>query len=50
MITFELEHYETQEEVREHIQNCGGKHIQQATINKCIDCKKEIDKRSKRWF
>lgn len=48
MTTFELEHYDTQEEVRQHIQECEGKHTQQccystfhdALTQICYGCKK----------
>ena len=48
METFELENYETQEEVREHIQECEGKHCQQVAYSSfhdaltqvCYGCKK----------
>ena len=45
---FTYEHIETQEEVREHIQNCEGRHTQQAIYSTfhdaltqiCFGCKK----------
>ena len=45
---FEYEHFETQEEVRKHIQECEGKHTQQAIYSTfhdaltqiCFTCKK----------
>jgi hypothetical protein len=45
---FEFEHYETQEEVRKHIQECEGKHMQQVAYSTfhdaltqiCFGCKK----------
>lgn len=47
-MTFEYEHIETQEEVRQHIQNCEGHHTQQAIYSTfhdaltqiCFGCKK----------
>ena len=48
MITFEYEHVGTQQEVREHIKQCEGKHTQQAIYSTfhdgltqvCFVCKK----------
>ena len=48
MITFEYEFVEKQEDVRKHIQECEGKHIQQAIYSTfhdaltqvCFGCKK----------
>lgn len=48
MINLEYEHLETQEEVREHIKECEGKHTQQAIYSTfhdaltqiCYGCKK----------
>lgn len=48
MTTFQYEHKETVEEVREHIQECEGKHTQQAIYSTfhnaltqiCFGCKK----------
>ena len=45
---FELENYDTQEEVRKHIQDCEGKHMQQCAYSTfhdsltqvCFGCKK----------
>ena len=45
---FEYEHYETQEEVRKHIQSCEGKHSQQVAYSSfhdaltqvCFGCRK----------
>ena len=47
-ITFEFEHVPKQEDVRKHIQNCEGKHTQQAIYSTfhdaltqvCFGCKK----------
>lgn len=47
-IIFELENFETMEEVRKHIQNCEGKHVQQVAYSTfhdaltqiCFVCKK----------
>lgn len=46
--TFTYEHIPTQEEVREHIQECEGKHTQQAIYSTfhdaltqvCFECRK----------
>lgn len=48
MITFTYEHIEKQEDVRKHIQECEGKHTQQAIYSTfhdaltqvCFGCKK----------
>jgi len=40
--TFELEHLETMEEVRKHIQECEGRHIQQAIYSTFHDCLTQI--------
>ena len=40
--TFELEHYETQEEVRRHIQECEGKHTQQVAYSSFHDALTQI--------
>jgi hypothetical protein len=48
MITFTYEYCKTQEEVRKHIQECEGKHTQQAIYSTfhdaltqvCFGCKK----------
>jgi arginine repressor len=45
---FKYEHFETQEEVRKHIQECEGRHTQQAIYSTfhdgltqvCFGCKK----------
>ena len=45
---FQYEHYKTQEDVRKHIRDCEGKHIQQAIYSTfhdaltqvCFGCKK----------
>ena len=42
MKTFELESYETQEEVREHIQKCEGKHMQQVAYSTFHDALTQI--------
>lgn len=47
-LTFDYEYLETQEEVREHIQECEGRHIQQAIYSTfhdgltqvCFGCRK----------
>jgi hypothetical protein len=47
-MTFEYEHYDTIEEVRQHIQQCEGKHVQQAMYSTshaaltqiCYGCRK----------
>jgi hypothetical protein len=47
-MTFEYEKFNTQEEVRKHIQNCEGKHKQQAIYSTfhdgltqvCFGCRK----------
>lgn len=47
-MTFEFENYPTQEEVRKHIQDCEGRHKQQAIFSTfhdgltqvCFGCKK----------
>jgi len=41
-MTFELEHYKTQEEVREHIQECEGKCSQQVAYSSFHDCLTQI--------
>ena len=38
----EYEHLETQEEVREHIKNCEGKHTQQAIYSTFHDALTQI--------
>lgn len=40
--TFELEHLETMEEVRQHIQECEGKHTQQAIYSTFHDALTQI--------
>jgi len=39
---FEFEHCKTQEEVRKHIQECEGKHIQQIAYSSFHDCLTQI--------
>jgi len=47
-MTFEYEHVEKQEDVRKHIQNCEGKHMQQVSYSTyhdaltqvCFGCRK----------
>ena len=41
-ITFEFEHYNTQEEVRKHIQNCEGFHRQQVAYSTFHDALTQI--------
>lgn len=41
-ITFEFEHLDTMEEVREHIQNCEGHHTQQAIFSTFHDALTQI--------
>lgn len=41
-VTFVLEQYETQEEVRQHIQSCEGKHGQQVAYSSFHDCLTQI--------
>ena len=41
-ITFAYEHFTTQEEVREHIKECEGKHTQQAIYSTFHDCLTQI--------
>jgi len=56
-ITFEYEYCETQEEVREHIKECEGKHTQQAIYSTfhdaltqvcygCLKVRSTIDRRT----
>ena len=42
MITFSYEHFETIEEVRKHIQECEGKHTQQAVYSTFHDALTQI--------
>lgn len=42
MNMFELEYIETQEEVRKHIQECEGRHTQQAIYSTFHDCLTQI--------
>jgi hypothetical protein len=42
MKTFEFEHLETQEEVRKHIQECEGKHVQQAIYSTFHDALTQV--------
>jgi len=39
---FETQYCKTQEEVRKHIQNCEGKHTQQAIYSTFHDCLTQI--------
>ncbi len=39
---FEFEYYETQEKVREQIQNCEGKHMQQVAYSTFHDALTQI--------
>ena len=41
-MTFEYECYETQEEVRKHIQECEGKHMQQVAYSTFHDALTQI--------
>lgn len=41
-MTFELERLKTQEEVRRHIQNCEGRHTQQAIYSTFHDCLTQV--------
>ena len=40
--TFELEHFDSMEEVRAHIQACEGRHTQQAIYSTFHDCLTQI--------
>lgn len=42
MTTFELEHLDTQEEVRRHIQECESRHTQQAIYSTFHDALTQI--------
>ena len=42
MITFTYEHIETQGEVRSHIQNCEGRHTQQAIYSTFHDALTQV--------
>ncbi len=42
MITFTYEYIEKQEDVRKHIQDCEGRHTQQAIYSTFHDCLTQI--------
>lgn len=39
---FEYEYYKTQEEIREHVQECQGKHVQQVAYSTFYDAITQI--------
>lgn len=39
---FDYEYYKTQEEVRKHIQECEGHHVQQAIYSTFHDCLTQV--------